>query len=104
MDDFGAVITDKPSAPSGPAPTASTGTLASASNNHALNNASYTTIVVTSSAAFQPATAANQTLQINVGTVANPNIDNVNFPACRLRAQRSPSPVHRVRAVNRPMS
>ena len=79
VDDFGAVVTDKNVAPSGPAPTSSVGAVASTSNNHALSNSSYSTIVVTSSASFQPATAANQSIQINVGTVAVPNIDNVVY-------------------------
>ncbi len=75
----GAVITDTASAPAGPAPSSSAGTIASASNNHALNNSSYSTIVVTSTATFQPATAANQTIEINTGTASNPNYDTVTY-------------------------
>jgi Tfp pilus assembly protein PilV len=77
VNDFGAVITDTPTAPTGPAPSSSTGTVASASNNKLLDAVS--SIVVTSSNSFQPTTAANQSIQINTGTVASPNIDYVNY-------------------------
>jgi Tfp pilus assembly protein PilV len=77
VNDFGAVITDSPSAPQGPAPSSSQGTVSGTSVGKALN--SITTIVVTSAATFQPTTAANQILTINAGTVAVPNVDYVTY-------------------------
>jgi Tfp pilus assembly protein PilV len=74
-----AVITDTSSAPAGPAPSSSAGTVASASNNKLLNAIS--SITATSSASFQSAQSANQTIQINTGTTASPVLDTVSYSA-----------------------
>jgi Tfp pilus assembly protein PilV len=74
-----AVITDTSSSPAGPAPSSSAGTVASASNNKALN--AIASITVTSSASFQSAQTANQTVQINTGTTTSPVLDTVSYSA-----------------------
>jgi Tfp pilus assembly protein PilV len=73
----GAVVTDTNSAPAGPAPSSSSGTIASASNNKAFNSVS--SVTVTTTATFQATTAAPQTIQINTGTVALPVIDTITY-------------------------